>query len=246
MKFNILRWNNNTTKLLLLHLISHIGVVYSFFVGELWMFIAAFIWWQFVAATSIASGYHRYYSHHSFKTGKWYEHYVNIIGMFANPGPVFTWASVHRQHHRHTDKEKDPHSYVHQGWFPVYFNTWGWFTQIEKKFAKPYFRDKTVMFYYKHYFKIIVAMCVILFLIDPLLFVFGWCWTAFFAFHGYGIINILGHRGGKPRNSAIANILTAGEGWHEYHHKKAADWKNGDKWWQWDFAGVWIRLIKHS
>ena len=237
---------SNTPKLLIIHAICHLAVISSFFYGGFWMFVVAFIWWQFVAASSIASGYHRYYSHKSFEAGKWYDHYVNIIGMFANPGPVLSWAATHRQHHKYADTPKDPHSYIHSGWFAVYMNTWGYNFQIERRMVVPFFRDKIVMFYYQHYFKIILFIMSLLFLIHPLLFVFGFAWPAFLAFHGYGIINLLGHRGGQPRNSMIANILTAGEGWHAYHHRRPKDWKNGDKWWMWDFAGLWIRTIKRN
>lgn len=234
---------SNTTRLIIIHALCHLAMIVYF---DLSYFLMSFLWWQWIAATAIASGYHRYYSHNSFQTGKWYEHYVNLLGMFANPGPVLTWASAHKQHHRHADQEKDPHSYIHKGWFACYTNIWGWDANIERIHTKKLFRNKTVVFYYRYYFHIITAIMASLFLIHPVLFTYVFAVPVVLAFHGYGIINILGHRGGRPRNSIIANILTAGEGWHKYHHERSKDWKNGNKWWQWDFAGLWIRAIKHN
>ena len=62
----------------------------AFMYGELWMFILGFMWWQFIAASAISAGYHRYFSHRSFEAPNWYRYYVQILGMLANPGPVLT------------------------------------------------------------------------------------------------------------------------------------------------------------
>ena len=51
--------------------------------------------------------------------------------------------------------------------------------------------------------------------------IFGYAMSVVLAFHGYGILNILGHAGGNPTNSWLANILTAGEGWHANHLEEA-------------------------
>ena len=77
-----------------------------------------------------------------------------------------------------------------------------------------------------------------------LLLVFGYGLPVVLAFHGYGLLNLLGHRNAQPNNSWVANILTAGEGWHANHHKKAYDYKIGWEWWQFDPTKWFIQAIR--
>jgi fatty-acid desaturase len=83
---------------------------------------------------------------------------------------------------------------------------------------------------------------ILLFLIDPMLMVFGYAMPVVFAFHGYGLLNILGHKDG-PTNTFVGNILTAGEGWHANHHKKPGSYKIGNEWWQFDPTALYLRLF---
>ena len=97
----------NSTKLLIIHLLCHLMIIPAIMYGELWMWLGSFLWWQWIAATSISAGYHRFFSHSSFRTGSWYPWYSQIVALFANPGPVLTWASTHRMHHYYSDTDKD-------------------------------------------------------------------------------------------------------------------------------------------
>lgn len=235
---------SNTQKLLLIHLFCHAMLVPAVLYGEIWMFIASFIWWQVIAATSISSGYHRYFSHRSFETGEWYKWYTQFIALFANPGPVLTWAAAHRMHHAYSDTDKDPHSPVYKGFWKVYTSRWGDDVTIERRMLKDLLQDKSIMFFHNHYFKLIFSIGLIFFLVDPLLFLFGLCVPIVFAFHGYAILNAYTHRTGQPTNSWVANIFTAGEGWHKNHHQDSKNWRIGWSWWQIDTAAAFIKLIK--
>lgn len=236
----------NTTKLILNHIFCHLMLIPAFMYGELWMFVASFFWWYTVAIVAISGGYHRYYSHNSFKVGKWYEYVVNVLGMFAGAGPALTWAGTHRQHHAFSDSEDDPHSSTFKGMWAVYVNTWGYDFKIKRKFIKHLFKNPILRFFHKYYFKLNVAIIVGFTLIDPLFMIFAYAMPVIFAFHGYGILNILGHTGAKPTNSWVENILTAGEGWHENHHKRAYSYEIGQKWWQFDPTKWFIKLIRKT
>lgn len=232
-------------KLLLIHIFCHLMIIPGIIYGEFWMFVCSFLWWQWVAATSISAGYHRYFSHRSFKTGKWYSWYVQILALFANPGPVLTWSATHRMHHAYSDTENDPHSPKYKGFWKIYFSMWGDDNiTIKRKFLAGLLKDSSVKFFYENYFRLVVLLIVVLFLIDPMLMIFGYCMTVVQAFHGYGLLNATTHKYGSPRNSTIANILTAGEGWHKNHHDSSRDWIIGKKWWQIDTGALWIRCIK--
>ena len=235
---------HNTSKLLLNHALCHLMIIPACIYGELWMVVASFVWWQIIATVSISGGYHRYYSHKSFETYSWYQFVVNVLGIFAGAGPVLTWVGSHRMHHAYADTEKDPHSYTYKGILVIYFNTWGYTAIINKKFLKGLISDPVVKWFYKNYFKINLTIIIVLLLIDPLFLIFGYAMPVVFAFHGYSILNILGHRGATPQNTWIGNILTAGEGWHANHHANCNDYRIGKVWWQWDPASVFIKLIK--
>jgi len=234
----------NTTKLLINHTFSHLMLIPAFMYGEWWMFLAAFLWWYVIAIVSISGGYHRYYSHNSFKAGKWYAYVVNILGIFSGAGPAMTWAGTHRQHHAYSDTENDPHSYSQKGWWAVYVNTWGYGFKIKRRFIKRLLKDPLLRWFYNNYFKLNILIILCFTAIDPMFMIFGYAMPVVFAFHGYGLLNVVGHKGAKPNNTWIGNILTAGEGWHANHHKRAGDYRIGWEWWQFDPTKWFIHIIR--
>ena len=234
----------NTTKLLLNHLFCHIMMIPAFIYGEWWMFLLGFLWWQLIAIVAISGGYHRYYSHKSFETSKLYEPIVNFLGMFSGAGPVLSWVGSHRKHHSHSDTEEDPHSFKFKGFWKVYTNVWGYDAVIERKYIKDLISNKVVKWFYNNYFKLNFIVVFTLLLIHPLLLIFAYAWPVVLAFHGYSILNTLGHKDGRPNNTIIGNILTAGEGWHLNHHEDSRNYKIGRRWWQFDPTAHFIKLIK--
>ena len=233
-----------TNKLLLIHALCHLALIPALVYGEWWMFVCSLLWWQWIAATAISPGYHRYVSHGAFETGRWYMWYLQSIALFANPGPVLTWAATHRMHHRYSDTEKDPHSPVYKGFWRVYTHRWGNDVKIEKKMLRGLLTDSSIQFFYKNYYKLMFVIALVMLAIDPLFLLFGFCVPIVFAFHGYGLINTIPHLTGTAKNSILSNILTGGEGWHKNHHENSRDWRIGKRWWQLDPAALFIRIIK--
>ena len=70
--------------------------------------IAAVFYW--VSGLGITIGYHRYFTHSSFKAKTGLRVAMAIAGSLAMEGPVVTWVADHRRHHKYSDKEGDPHS----------------------------------------------------------------------------------------------------------------------------------------
>ena len=58
----------------------------------------------------ITVGYHRLFTHRSFKTGRTVRALLAVCGSMAVEGPVIEWVSTHRKHHRFSDHSGDPHS----------------------------------------------------------------------------------------------------------------------------------------
>lgn len=220
----------------------------------------AFSWWSvvlFVAfytmtAMSITGGYHRLFSHKSYDANFLVRLLYALFGAAAFQNSILKWATDHRIHHRFVDSDKDPYSiskgflYAHIGWM---------LTKEEphphyKAYQRDLVNDKIVMWQDKYYVWIAVSMGLIL----PG--VLGWAFFNSFlgglaiggflrlvaVHHGTFLINSLSHWWGKQTytdtNSAKDNLfaafLTFGEGYHNFHHLFANDYRNGIRWYHWD------------
>src|SRR4051812_49474472 len=58
----------------------------------------------------ITVGFHRYFTHGSFKARRGLRVALAIAGSMAVEGNVTRWVAGHRKHHKFSDKEGDPHS----------------------------------------------------------------------------------------------------------------------------------------
>ncbi len=68
-------------------------------------------------------GYHRYFSHRSFKTSRAMQFFLAFLGCLGAHRGALWWASHHRNHHRYSDTQRDIFSplhrsfyYAHTGW----------------------------------------------------------------------------------------------------------------------------------
>src|SRR6267142_2461842 len=72
---------------------------------------------------AITAGFHRYFSHRSYKTGRVFQFVLAWIGASATQKGPLWWAANHRHHHAHSDTPEDAHSpregfwWSHVGWF---------------------------------------------------------------------------------------------------------------------------------
>ena len=70
------------------------------------MFVGMFI----ASGLSITLGYHRLFSHLSFKAS-WPVRFLTLIfGATAMENSALEWCSDHRRHHKHVDHDEDPYS----------------------------------------------------------------------------------------------------------------------------------------
>src|ERR1044071_963601 len=72
---------------------------------------------------AVSAGYHRYFAHRSYKTGRVFQFLLALFGSLANQKGPLWWAAHHRHHHAHSDRETDIHSpeqhgfwWAHCGW----------------------------------------------------------------------------------------------------------------------------------
>jgi stearoyl-CoA desaturase (delta-9 desaturase) len=75
-----------------------------------WSDVAVFAIMYVVTGLGITVGFHRYFTHRSFKTSRPLRAIFAVLGSAAIEGPVISWVADHRKHHRFSDREGDPHS----------------------------------------------------------------------------------------------------------------------------------------
>ena len=199
-----------------------------------------------VAGYGVTMGFHRHFTHCSFKANKPLRAALALAGSLAIEGPVLVWVADHRRHHKYSDKEGDPHSpwrfgddwkaltkgflYAHVGWL---FNP---NRTSQEKFCPDLLADKTIRRISNTF-----PLWVLVSLLLPAL--IGGLWsmslagalTAFFwaslvriclLHHVTWSINSVCHTFGnedfdvrdKSRNVAWLAIPSFGESWHNLHH----------------------------
>ncbi|WP_343691372.1 acyl-CoA desaturase [Chitinophaga sp.] len=214
----------------------------------------------------VTGGYHRYFSHRTFKTSRWFQFVLAGGAQSTFQKGVLWWGANHRIHHKHSDTPEDPHSanvygfwYAHMGWImgPEYKPTR---FDLIKDFKQPelYWLNKY------HWVPGLVLMTVSYFLGNKINGTgwFDWhaglstLWIGFFlstilVYHATFTINSLMHKVGKPRyetgdyskNSVVLALLTLGEGWHNNHHYYQSATRQGFYWWEIDITYYIIRTL---
>ena len=91
------------------------AIVLAFQWGIGWWEIGSLVVMYVIAMIGIEVGFHRYFTHKSFDASTPVRIALLIFGSICAQGPVTNWASNHRRHHQHTDKEGDPHSPYNHG-----------------------------------------------------------------------------------------------------------------------------------
>lgn len=203
----------------------------------------------FISGLAITAGYHRCYSHNAYKIHPVIEAILLFFGSIATQGSAFRWVHDHRLHHAHVDTDQDPYS-VKKGLFHAHV-LWMFHRgrEINPKVISDLYRKKLLVFQHKYYELCMLVCSTLTFL------AVGWCvkdyWGAFlFAWwvrlfllhHTTWCINSLAHYWGTQNyaeeHSAVDNylisLLTYGEGYHNYHHTFAQDYRNGIRWYHFD------------
>ena len=226
-----------------------------------WAFIwALFVFYYYATGFGITLGYHRLFSHLSFKA-KWpVKLFVLLFGAASFENSALDWSADHRIHHKHVDEDEDPYDiskgffYAHIGWLLFRLKPKPPVTNVKDLEADP-----LVMWQHRY----VQWIGFVVGFVTPTL--LGWAWgyfngyespwmTALAAFliagllrtvvvqQGTFCINSLCHMVGRrpystshsARDSASVALLTFGEGYHNYHHEFQHDYRNGVKPWQFD------------
>ncbi len=244
----------NTAFLFLITLLALIAApIYLWHHGMNAFQTGMFVFYVLATGMSITLGYHRLFSHLSFKA-KWpVRLFTLVFGACAFENSVINWASDHRRHHKHTDHDDDPYD-ISKGFFWAHI---GWI--LFKVLPEPPLdnvadlrKDRLVMWQAK--WDKVIALTVGLMLPAALGYLHGGPTGALGGFLIAGVlrvfvvqqctffINSLCHTIGRQpystkcsaRDSFLMSLFTFGEGYHNYHHEFQHDYRNGVKPWNFD------------
>jgi fatty-acid desaturase len=231
-----------------------IVVVFLLFFNQsfsLWLLSIAM--YALIGCFGISIGYHRFLTHKSFKTTKFWEYFCTLCGMLAFTGSSIGWVGMHRDHHKFSDKEGDPHSPVHRGIkmliaaYPYTPDRW--------KIRHLIF-DPVHAFTHKWYFGLLLVWTAFWFALDPILMMHVVIIPATISVWISTTSNYMNHMCGyrnfetsdNSKNLWINALITFGEGWHNNHHARPGNYDFGSglsgKWWEIDLAAKIINLIK--
>lgn len=203
----------------------------------------------YLTGLSITGGYHRYFAHRAYRAKKVVEGFLVFFGTMACQGSVLRWAFDHRIHHAYVDTDNDPYTIQKGFWYAHFLWILEKPRELDPKVISDLLKNKLLVFQHKYYKSLMVLTNFSVFLF------FGWllndylgslffvCGVRLFALHHFTwFINSLAHTwGDKPfcqEQSAVDNyvlsLLTFGEGYHNYHHTFANDYRNGVRWFHFD------------
>jgi stearoyl-CoA desaturase (delta-9 desaturase) len=208
--------------------------------------VIAFVFYA-ISGHGITVGFHRYFTHGSFKARRWVRVALAVAGSLAIEGPVIRWVADHRRHHAYSDKDGDPHSpwrygsdvkALTKGLWHAHI---GWLFDVEQtnqeRFAPDLLADPDIVTVDRAFLK----LTAVTMLLPPLV---GFLWsglhwqaalTAFFwgslvrvalLHHTTWSINSICHTVGerpfksrdKSGNVWWLAVISMGESWHNLHH----------------------------
>jgi stearoyl-CoA desaturase (delta-9 desaturase) len=177
----------------------------------------------------VAAGFHRYFSHRSFRAGRVVQFVLALLGTLALQKGVLWWVSTHRRHHAVADSPADIHSphhhhflYSHCGWFIDPANQ-----TVDEHRVRDLRRFPELVWLDRWRVVPIAMFGVALWMLGPTVFVWAFCISTVALWHATLSTGSVSHRVGgyrnfatpdDSRNNRIIAAVLLGEGWHNNHH----------------------------
>ena len=251
----------------------HVACFAVIWTGVSWVAVGLAAALYVVRMFLITGFYHRYFSHRTFRTSRWFQFVAAFAGCTAGQRGPLWWAAHHRHHHTHSDDELDRHSprrhgflYSHLGWFLTRQNF-----ATDSRLVRDWLRFPELRYLDRYDWIPFALLGAAVWWLGalaarhkpelgtdgPQLFVW-FLISTIVLYHVTYTINSLAHSWGTKRfetaddsrNNALLALLTLGEGWHNNHHYYPASVRQGFLWWEVDVSYYvlkvlsWLRLVK--
>ena len=198
--------------------------------------------------------YHRYFSHRSYKTSRWFQFLLALGAVSTAQKGVLWWAAHHRVHHKLSDEPGDLHSVKQSGFWWAHM---GWILArdlegTDASRIKDFSKYPELVWLDRWWFVPPVAAGVLTFAIGGFFaLVWGFAVCQVLCWHGTFTINSLSHLwGGRrydttddSRNNPVLAAITLGEGWHNNHHHYQVSARQGFYWWEYDVTYYVLRAL---
>jgi stearoyl-CoA desaturase (delta-9 desaturase) len=238
--------------------------------GLSWLDVGLAVFFFYFSGLGVTIGFHRLFTHGSFKAKRPLRVFLAIAGSMAVQGPPIIWVADHRRHHAFSDREGDPHSPWLYGTSPVALAKGFWHAHMgwmfdrsltnKERFAPDLLDDKDIV-RVNNWFGLWTVLTFGLPALIGGLATMSW-WGALTAFFWAGFVRVailhhvtwstnsichmIGERPFVSRDKA-ANfwplaILSFGESWHNLHHADPTCARHGVKRGQIDTSAriIWI------
>lgn len=234
----------------LLHLACGLVVLYP----PTWPLVALAIGSYLIRMWAITAGYHRYFAHRSYRTSRWFQLVLAVLGTSAMQNGPLWWASWHRRHHKDADGPDDPHSPRRDGFWRSHV---GWYLdgshdEPDLSNVQDLARYPELRFLERHKWLPIVAYALVCFAVAGVAgIVWGFLVPTIAALHATALINSLAHLWGRrrydtpddSRNNALLAVVTLGEGWHNNHHHYMSSARQGFRWYEIDVTYYTLKVL---
>ncbi len=227
--------------------IMHLAVLGAVFTGVRpidWIVCVGLYYFRMFGITA---GFHRFFSHRSYKTSRVFQFVLAWIGTMSAQKGVLWWAGHHRHHHRFSDTQEDIHSPTKRGFW---WSHVGWilssrYDETPMQDIRDYAKYPELVWLNEHYLVPPTLLAIVVFA------TLGWSglFIGFFLstvllWHGTFTINSLSHVFGTrryattdtSRNNPLLAFITMGEGWHNNHHYFQGSANQGFFWYEFDFS----------
>jgi stearoyl-CoA desaturase (delta-9 desaturase) len=211
----------------------------------------------------VTVGFHRLFTHRSFKTARPLRFALAALGSAAIEGPLIEWVANHRKHHQFSDDAGDPHSPHHHGpgvrgaLLGLLHAHVGWILKGDaaatpERYAKDLLADPVARFVDRTFLLWLLAGLALPFALGAAFtgtlagaltaLLWGGAVRIFLLHHATFSINSLCHffgrrpyqTGDESRNLAWLAVPTLGEAWHNNHHAFPTSARHGLGRWQLD------------
>ena len=225
----------------------HLMCLWAVQTGIRWEWVMLAIGSYYLRMVAVTAGYHRYFSHRSYKTSRLFQFILAFLAMTSAQKGVLWWAAHHRHHHKYSDQKEDVHSPLQRGFL---FSHVGWILSADSmrtdmNLVRDFRQYPEICFLDRFYF---IPPLIYSLLIFSLWGFPGLIWGFFISttalYHCTFFINSLTHMIGRVRyksndgskNSFLLAVLCCGEGWHNNHHHYQLAAKQGWFWWEVDLS----------
>jgi len=249
-----------------------IVLAWDAFVG--WTNIAILVGGYVLTGFGITVGFHRLFTHRSFRTYRPVRYAFAVLGSMAVEGPIVAWVADHRKHHQFSDREGDPHSphtgdgegplaalrglvHAHVGWMLA-----GAGRADQARYAPDLLADRGINLISRFFPLQVVASLLIPFAIGYAVsgklvggltaLLWGGAVRIFLLHHVTFSINSICHFWGRRRfetSDESRNVfwlapISFGEAWHHNHHAFPTSAFHGLRRWEIDPGGLLIASLE--